>query len=76
MLQGTIRQNIKEKIAATKDLTIDQIKEIIKFQIEVIKLQPSLLKQTIKKLSTSPGTVQLIPIIIIIFMNDYIFKKF
>jgi len=44
MFQATIRQNIKEKIAATKDLTIDQTKEIIKFQIEILKQQPELLK--------------------------------
>lgn len=37
MFVSSIKYKIKKKIAATKDLTIDQTKEIIKFQIEILK---------------------------------------
>lgn len=74
MFQAAIRQKIKEKIKATKDLSIEKTKEIIRFQIEILNQQPELLKQLIQKLSSSQETVQLIPIIITNLLNDYIFN--
>lgn len=76
MFQAAIRQKIKEKIQATKELSIEKTKEIIRFQIEILNQQPELLKQLIQKLSSSPETVQLIPIIITNLLNDYIFNEF
>lgn len=50
------------------------MKEIIRFQIEILNQQPELLKQLIQKLSSSQETVQLIPIIITNLLNDFIFN--
>lgn len=44
MLIASMKQKIKEKIDATKDLTIDEAKKIIKFQIKILKQPPELLK--------------------------------
>ncbi|EGR33752.1 hypothetical protein IMG5_040260 [Ichthyophthirius multifiliis] len=76
MFQAAIRQKIKEKIASQKNLTVDRIKEIIKFQIELLKQQPQLLKNSINKLSSNNETVQLIPTIISTMLHDYIHEQF
>lgn len=76
MFQAAIRQKIKEKIKFTKNLSVDNLKDIISFQHEILKQQPELLNNLLQKLSGSPETAQLIPIILGTLINDYIYKEY
>ncbi|KAL4505448.1 hypothetical protein ABPG72_002510 [Tetrahymena utriculariae] len=76
MFQAAIRQKIKEKIKPTKNLEIDDLKNIITFQLNLLQQQPELLKSIVKKLSQSNETVQLIPVILGTLINDYIYKEY
>ncbi|EAR88835.3 transmembrane protein, putative (macronuclear) [Tetrahymena thermophila SB210] len=76
MFQAAIRQKIKEKIKPTKNLGIDDLKNIITFQLNLLQQQPELLKSIVKKLSQQNETVQLIPVILGTLINDYIYKEY
>ncbi|EGR31562.1 hypothetical protein IMG5_106950, partial [Ichthyophthirius multifiliis] len=78
MLQATMRQKMKEFIKndINVQVTIDQMKELIQYQINLLNEKPALIKEAISKMSQNQETVQQIPIIISTMLNDYVFEKF
>ncbi|CAD8062201.1 unnamed protein product [Paramecium primaurelia] len=76
MIQASLRQHIKEAIPSTKTLTLDQLKQIISYQIEIISSNPKDLAQMIQTLSASQETQQLIPLAVNTIIADYCYEKF
>ncbi|CAD8101762.1 unnamed protein product [Paramecium primaurelia] len=76
MIQASIRQKIKDSLPSTKEITFEMLKQIIKFQIQVLKQQPQELKQIIQNLSANQETQQLIPLAINTILGDLVYEKF
>ncbi|KRX01514.1 hypothetical protein PPERSA_01417 [Pseudocohnilembus persalinus] len=76
MLQAAIRQKIKEKIPAKNEVSMDKTKEVIQYQVQVLKDKPEFFKNIIKKLQGNMETANLIPMVLNTMLQDLIHEKF
>ncbi|CAD8206466.1 unnamed protein product [Paramecium octaurelia] len=76
MIQASIRQKIKDSLPSTREITYAELKQIIDFQIQVIRQQPKELKDMIANLSGNQETQQLIPLAINTILGDLVYEKF
>ncbi|CAK59689.1 unnamed protein product (macronuclear) [Paramecium tetraurelia] len=76
MIQASIRQKIKDSISSTKEITYEQLKKIINYQIQVLNQQPQELREIINNLSGNQETQQLIPLAINTILGDLVYEKF
>lgn len=76
MLQAAIRQKVKEKLKSHKDVTMDQTKEIIKYQVQLLNDRPDFFQSIINKLRQNPENMQMIPMVLNTLLQDFIYEKF
>ncbi|CAD8050165.1 unnamed protein product [Paramecium sonneborni] len=76
MLQASVKQKIKEKIPSKKDLSLKQIKEVIKFNIRILKEQPNPFKSIISFMINKQDQKDYIPNVISLLVQDFIYQKY
>ncbi|CAD8078612.1 unnamed protein product [Paramecium sonneborni] len=76
IIQATIKQKIKEAIPSTKILSLEQLKQILDYQVQIITNKPIDLASMIQTLSNNQETQQLIPLAVNTILADYCFEKF
>jgi len=77
MLQAAVRQKIKECMPCTNPgVTLAQVKEIIKYQVEVLTDKPEMFEKVITKLAENPENLSMVPLIINTFLQDLTYLKF
>ncbi|CAD8156793.1 unnamed protein product [Paramecium octaurelia] len=76
MIQATLRQQIKESIPSKITLSVDDLKKVISYQIQILTKKPKVLVQMIQTLSANQETQQLIPMAINTILGDYCYEEF
>ncbi|CAD8169720.1 unnamed protein product [Paramecium octaurelia] len=74
MLQASVKQKIKEKIESTKKLNLKQMKDIIQFNVHILKNFPQEFHVILHRIPSE--NVMLVPTIINIIVQDIIYAKF
>ncbi|KAL4481828.1 hypothetical protein ABPG74_007917 [Tetrahymena malaccensis] len=75
-LQDSILLNIKHKIKSSKYLSVDTVKDIIKFQINFLQTKSQFINSYAQKYSSSANKTEQIKTFIGTFISDVIFKEF
>ncbi|CAK84210.1 unnamed protein product (macronuclear) [Paramecium tetraurelia] len=74
MLQASVKQKIKEKIESTKKLNLKQMKDIIQFNVHILKSFPQEFHVILHRIPSE--NVMLVPTVINIIVQDIIYAKF
>ncbi|CAD8192129.1 unnamed protein product [Paramecium pentaurelia] len=76
MLQASVKQKIKEKIISNKDLSVQQVKEIIRYSIKILKQQPEPFQYIVNQMMNKHELKEYIPNAINMIVQDFIYQKF
>ncbi len=76
MIQSNLRSKVKECMPAEKDVALDLSKEIIRFQTDAIGSKQDYLKTIFANMDKTQESVQLIPMLLALILNDVVFEKF
>lgn len=73
MMQSQLRAKVKECIPPTQDVTLIVAKEIIQYQTDMIGEQTESIKKVLEGLEKTQETVQTIPMLLALILNDMVF---
>lgn len=59
-----------------QDVTTEVGKEVIKYQVELIESKSDEINQILSGLEKGPDALQMIPMLLTLILNDYVFEKF
>ncbi|CAD8114803.1 unnamed protein product [Paramecium sonneborni] len=76
MLQASVKQKIKEKIVSYQDLSVQQVKEIIRYSIKILKQQPEPFQYIVNQMMNKNELKEYIPNAINMIVQDFTFQKF
>ncbi|CAK70484.1 unnamed protein product (macronuclear) [Paramecium tetraurelia] len=76
MLQASVKQKIKEKILSNKDLSVQQVKEIIRYNIKILKQQPEPFQYIVNQMMNKNELKEYIPNAINMIVQDFTYQKF
>lgn len=76
MMQAQIRQRIKERLPKQREINMTKTKEVIKFQTKILKDKQDFLKSLLKEIPQKPESAQLVPLILNMVINDFVFEEF
>lgn len=76
MLQSNLRARIKESMPPSKDVALDVAREVIAYQTEMINKRSDDLKEIFASLEKTQESVQIIPMLLALILNDWVFEKY
>lgn len=66
----------RESIAAEKESTLDQAKEILNYQVKELKDRVDFFKKLFENLERSAENYQMIPMLLALTLNDLVHQKY
>lgn len=76
MIQSSLRTRVKESLAPEKEATLDQAKEILRYQVGELKNKTDYFKNLFGGLEKTPENYQLIPMLLALALNDLVYEKY
>jgi hypothetical protein len=76
MLQSNLRAKVKESMSPSKDVSLEVAKEVIAYQTDMINKRSEDLKQIFSSLERTQESVQIIPMLLALILNDWVFEKY
>ncbi|KAM3141808.1 hypothetical protein pb186bvf_006130 [Paramecium bursaria] len=76
MLQATARQRIKDKLPKQKQISMNNTKDIIRYQIKLLNERQELLLDVLSKLPNTQESGQLVPMVLNLVMGDLIYEEY
>lgn len=75
-IQSGLRSRVKESIPTTKDIDLKQAKEMLTFQVNLLKTKTDFFKQLFDNLEKNQENLQLVPMILALALNDMVFDQY
>ncbi len=75
-VQSLARIKLKESIKSDKEVTMQQVKDVIRYQIKCLKDRSSDIAAYFDKLPKTIETLQITPLILTIILNDYAWQEY
>lgn len=75
-MQSGLRSKIKESISASRDVDLKSAKQILSFQVSLLKSKTEYFKQLFDGLEKNQQNLQLVPMILALALNDMVFDKY
>lgn len=76
VLQSQLRGKVKESVPPTKEVAFDLAKEIITFQTKMIKEKEDIIKRILSNVPKTQESIQTIPMLLALILNDMVFHKY
>jgi len=74
LIQSGLRTSVKESVAPTNPVSFDKTQKIIKHQVELVKKKTPFFKEMLKDVERTPENFQIMPLVIALTLNDFIYE--
>lgn len=75
-VQSGLRTKVKESIGATKDVSLDRAKDILKYQVGLLGSKVDYFKELFAGLDKTQENFQMVPMILALALNDMVFEEY
>jgi hypothetical protein len=76
MIQSALRSKVKESIPARHEVSLQSAKEILNYQVALLKSKVDYFKSLFSGLEKTQENLQLVPMILALALNDMVFEKY
>lgn len=75
-VQSMARMKLKDSVKANKEVTIEEAKKVLEFQVKCLKDKTKEMKEFFGTLPKTVETIQITPLILTLILNDYVYEEF
>ena len=76
LVQSGLRSTVKESLLPKNEVSFEKTQKIIRTQIHMVKEKAKFFKEMFSTIEKTPENFQIVPLVIALTLNDFVFEKF